>query len=569
MQSRLLVIDDSQTIRKLVEISCRALSFSLEFAANGAEGLSRAKANPPDLVLLDLVLPDMKGLEVCQQLLRDPRTSQSTVLLMSARDEAAVRPQLRGRVAGFLQKPFTAKDLVQKLEHARGQASQAPAPSEPLPIPFERKERLAQLLYARLKAPLALIPEWVPQLGATPPASFFARKILTPELIDDLVKDLHPVLGTKPEPDAGAGANLPFSGSLDGFPALDLLRAVAGQERTGVLELSGQGQRVWLSWRRGVLLLVTTDAVDRYLRGSEVQLDEVPAEDRSRAEAEQARSGKPVFVSLAEAGRLPSGQLSHLLYTQGKRVLMDALDEPKLSFGWKEVPSLPLYVEAQGREIAFAQIHLERLRRDPTTMLEKGSDALQWVFERVSGFSRRVRQLELSPEERRVLTLIDGRHPVARVIQRSSMSPALVSAVVFRLASVELIRRVETRSTGRRRVVLIDPDDTGVRRPLERLLGRRREPIELVALRHDEPELVAQVVKQWPTLVIANASVLGDAAPSLARELVTSPQGLETSLVAFLEERNPEVADQLLAAGFDAVLPKPVWFGDLDQLLNG
>lgn len=571
MATRLLVIDDSQTIRKLVELSCRALSFALEFAASGAEGLSLARANPPELVLLDLVLPDMKGLEVCQQLLRDPRTSQVMVLLMSAKDEAAVRPEVHGRVAGFLHKPFTAKDLVQKLEHARDQSSQAAVIERSPDIPFERKERLAQVLYARLKAPLASMPEWVSQLGAAQPASFIARKLLTPELIDDLVRDLNAALGTSSSavPDAAANGDAPLCGTVDGFPVLDLLRVVAGHERTGVLELRVRSQRVWLSWRSGVLLLVTTDAVERYLRGAEGELAGVSTDDRSRAETEQARTGKPVFVSLAESGRLPSGKLSQLLFRQGKSVLMETLDEPKCSFAWRDALSLPTYVEAQGRQIAFAQIHLERMRREPAMVVEAVADSLGWVFERSPGFSQRLRQLELSQEERRVLTLIDGRHPVSHVIQRSSMSPALVSAVLRRFVALELIRRIERSSAGKRHVVLIDPDEVGVRRPLERLLNRRREPIELVVFRHDEPELISHVVKHWPAMLIANASALGEAAHALARELVNSPQGLDTSLVAILEERDSEVADQLLAAGFDAVFPKPVLFGDLDQLLKG
>ncbi len=569
MSRRLLVIDDSQTIRKLVELSCRASSFSIEFAASGAEGLSRAKVNPPDVVLLDLVLPDMKGLEVCQQLLQGPGTSQSAVVLMSAKEEAAIRSQIPGRVAGFLQKPFTAKDLVHKLELAHGRASPQVGPKEPQAVSFERKERLAQLLYTRLKGPLGFIPQWVSELGTAPPASFFARRLLTPELMETLAKDLAGVVGPKAAPEVVGGGRAALAGSTEGFPMLDLLRAIAGRARTGVLELSGQGQRVWLSWRRGVLLLVTTDAVQRYLRGADGELSHVPAEDLSRAVAEQASSGKPVFVSLAESGRLPTGNLSHLLYAHGKRALTEMLDEPRCTFTWSEVPALPLYVEAQGRELTLAQLQLERLRRDQATGSEPGPEVLQWVFERIPGFSRRVRQVELTSEERRVLTLIDGRQPVARVVHRGSMGPALVSAILLRLASVELIRRVDAKPSGRRRVVLIDPDDSGVRSPLERLLGQRREPVDLVALTHDEPQLATTVVKQRPALVIANATVLGDAAHALARELVNSTQGFEGALVAVLEERDPEAGDQLLAAGFDAVLAKPVWFGDLDQFLNG
>lgn len=581
MASRLLVIDDSQTIRKLVELACRSLPFALDYATNGAEGLAKARACPPDLVLLDLVLPDMRGQDVCRELSADPRTSRSTVLLMSAKDEATVRAELDGRAQGFLKKPFTTKELVTRLDEAvSARPSATPLGSKRPALPFEDKERLARRLYGQLKHSFARIPEWMAQLGSAPAATFFARRILTPELIDSLLEavgeELSPAPITPAPQSSSASAStspaerVPLSGVLDGFPVLDLFRAIAAQRRTGVLELESPRRRVWLWWRRGALLQVTTDAVSDYLAGAEDSLGEVPADALARASEEQGRSGKPVFVGLAESGAFPAERLARVLLTQGKRVLLETLDETRLSFGWKETPALPLYVEAQGREISFAQLGLERLRRRPgPPSTEDGAASLDSVFERVPGFSRHVRLLELLPEERRVLTLIDGRQPLGRVARRSSMSAALVSAVVSRLSEIELVRRVDARPQAGRRVVLIEPDADGVQRPLERLLARQREPAELVALSPDEPGLIPRVVRCGATMVIANASVLGNTAHTLARELVAAPQGLETSLVAVLEERDPEAMELLLASGFDAVLPKPVWFGDLDQMLNG
>lgn len=76
MPLRLLVIDDSLTIRKSVELlAMKGEGHQLEFASAGQEGISKARAQPPDVILLDFVLPDMKGTDVCRGLSQDARTA--------------------------------------------------------------------------------------------------------------------------------------------------------------------------------------------------------------------------------------------------------------------------------------------------------------------------------------------------------------------------------------------------------------------------------------------------------------------------------------------------------------
>src|SRR6185369_13067617 len=89
---RLLVIDDSLTVRKLVELSFRGAAFALDFATNGADGITRAIEGAPDVIVLDCVLPDMKAADICQRLERDPRSAGARIILMSAKDRAAVQP---------------------------------------------------------------------------------------------------------------------------------------------------------------------------------------------------------------------------------------------------------------------------------------------------------------------------------------------------------------------------------------------------------------------------------------------------------------------------------------------
>src|SRR5204862_7200962 len=106
---RLLVIDDSSTIRKLVELSLRGAPFALEFATTGAEGVTKALQGP-DLILLDYVLPDMKAADVSHRLTEDPRGRGARIILMSAKDRDARKGpfQRYPQLIDFVGKPFTA-----------------------------------------------------------------------------------------------------------------------------------------------------------------------------------------------------------------------------------------------------------------------------------------------------------------------------------------------------------------------------------------------------------------------------------------------------------------------------
>jgi two-component system phosphate regulon response regulator PhoB len=129
--AKVLVIDDSLTIRKVVELTLRKAPVTCEYAQSGTEGLARAYANPPDIVLLDFLLPDMRGLDVCEALSRDPRTKGSVIVLMTGKDET-IREQFRSypQVRGYLRKPFTGPELLAQIEAPVAATTAAPAPAQ-------------------------------------------------------------------------------------------------------------------------------------------------------------------------------------------------------------------------------------------------------------------------------------------------------------------------------------------------------------------------------------------------------------------------------------------------------
>ncbi|HVN86025.1 MAG TPA: response regulator [Candidatus Binatia bacterium] len=104
---RILGVDDSLTIRKALEIVLRPAGYDLDLAADGAEAIAKAKSFKPALILLDFILPDMRGTEVCRQLADDPDTAQIPVVLISAKG-AEIRQAYRdaGNVVSYIAKPF-------------------------------------------------------------------------------------------------------------------------------------------------------------------------------------------------------------------------------------------------------------------------------------------------------------------------------------------------------------------------------------------------------------------------------------------------------------------------------
>lgn len=116
---RVLVVDDDFMVARVhsgfVE---RTPGFTVVGTAHtGAEAIKAAERLRPDLVLLDIYLPDMTGLTVLQQLRWDPRTDVDVIVVSAASDVDSVKQTLRGGVVHYLIKPFRYQDLRERLDH--------------------------------------------------------------------------------------------------------------------------------------------------------------------------------------------------------------------------------------------------------------------------------------------------------------------------------------------------------------------------------------------------------------------------------------------------------------------
>jgi two-component system phosphate regulon response regulator PhoB len=117
MKSKILVVDDEPDALELIEVNLKAAGYEVLSAANGAEALAKARAGLPALVLLDVMLPEVDGLEVCKALRRDPKTSAIPIIMLTAR--AAEIDRVVGLELGaddYITKPFATRELVARVK---------------------------------------------------------------------------------------------------------------------------------------------------------------------------------------------------------------------------------------------------------------------------------------------------------------------------------------------------------------------------------------------------------------------------------------------------------------------
>jgi two-component system phosphate regulon response regulator PhoB len=128
-KQRILIIEDERALTKVLAYNLQREGYEVTVAHDGVEGLRRAQANPPDLVILDLMLPGMDGLDVCRELRAGEATRTIPILMLTAKAEET--DQVVGFSLGaddYVTKPFSVKVLLQRIK-ALHRRAEGPAES--------------------------------------------------------------------------------------------------------------------------------------------------------------------------------------------------------------------------------------------------------------------------------------------------------------------------------------------------------------------------------------------------------------------------------------------------------
>lgn len=116
-RSRILVIEDEADIAELIHYNLKKEGFAISVASDGQRGLEQARSQGADLILLDIMLPELDGFSVCHQLRQDPRTEAIPIIILTAKGEES--DTVHGLDLGaddYMIKPFRASELVARIK---------------------------------------------------------------------------------------------------------------------------------------------------------------------------------------------------------------------------------------------------------------------------------------------------------------------------------------------------------------------------------------------------------------------------------------------------------------------
>ena len=118
MSKLILIIDDEEDVKAIAQMGLEmAASWEVITASSGQEGLEIAETKQPDVILLDLMMPDWDGKETLKQLKNNPNTATIPVIFMTAKTESAIASEIENlEIIGMITKPFRPLQLPEKID---------------------------------------------------------------------------------------------------------------------------------------------------------------------------------------------------------------------------------------------------------------------------------------------------------------------------------------------------------------------------------------------------------------------------------------------------------------------
>src|SRR3954447_6180425 len=349
-----LVIDDSLMLLSFVKDILVEANYDATAAPTAAEGLAAAKDIHPDLILLDYVLPDMRGDEITKHLREDSATADVPVVVMSAIGvDLKFVPATSPNVIGFLNKPFTSDLLIKTVEtHVPKSADD----SEPVggfnqgfesqPVgdnPGGNNIMAGQSTMEETQVAAPQTDEWwsSPQPRSDPQPIWqenfdqrsddtFATPMATTSAPDNL-------------PEEAFSGSAYFCGDTRFFSLNWALQTIGKCRLTGTLRSFWEKEAVDLLAQNGQVVLVTTRDPELYCSEAPITLVNVDPEKTAEARSQQRETGRPLFITLADGGYILQEPAGQLVQHYGQKLFAHLWTAERVRFTFEQSDSLPNY----------------------------------------------------------------------------------------------------------------------------------------------------------------------------------------------------------------------------------
>ncbi|MGH8100259.1 MAG: response regulator, partial [Chthoniobacterales bacterium] len=426
---------------RFVEEVLLEANYRVSIAPNAKKGLRAAKADPPDLILLDYVLPDFKGDEVSRRLLKDPATADIPVVFMSGfgadlHSEQSGNPN----IIGFLNKPFTSDLLIKTLEAHMPQLPGEPEPT-PSEIPLTPAEESPQAgsgpmfqeqSAAEIEQPAPAPDDW---WNPSPAVPDWSQQPSSP------ASEPAPVAMVDPfRPAGSAPASLYFSGDTNFFSLHCALQTIEKEQLTGFFRAYWDHTPVELVARSGEILFATAHDAELYCPDAPVTLANVDPDRVAAARAEQTQTGCPLFLTLAREELILRDPALQLVQHYGQKLFAQLWTTQRVRFMFEESPELPAYasqVSAEPDVDNWALGCLRFIQLQDLGATANYDPALIPAYTR-NGFER-VQNLKLTAAEAQFASQFNGVRSIAQIAKNLRLDLKFARLTLFRFLALEIV----------------------------------------------------------------------------------------------------------------------------------
>jgi CheY-like chemotaxis protein len=404
MSKKILAIDDSLALRMFISktLAQSPEEFTVVTAKDGGEGIHLAQSGTPDLILLDYILPDMKGDAVCQKLVADPTTAAIPVVMMSSNAGDIKRAEAEYKnIVKAIAKPFTPDLLTATVRFViRSQQDSAP-------VVTVAAAAAAKPVTPKTEAPKAVEPT-KPTTAADAALVTAARQIL-------------------------------FSGRSDLFPIYRAFTAAQQAELTGALRMQIGQTSICTYFQTGRPVITTSRDADAYMVNSTFQSTVKQAGALDGAMKRMRETAVPVFVTLGEQQLLDDDKLQLACREHGARLLARAWTEGRFQFEFEQLEHLPdLCGPLKPVTSGMDEWMLESLRNvgdDALSAIAWGDLGGVPIYTR-HGYER-IQHITLTREEANFLSHI-GTSTLAEIAVAMKATPERAQEILFRFLSLEI-----------------------------------------------------------------------------------------------------------------------------------
>lgn len=471
---KILLIDDSAMLLSFVKEVLEEQGYQVAMAETGDAGLKLSHSENPALILLDFVLPDMKGDEVCRKLLEDPATAKIPVLYVSGlgSELAQERPELPN-IIGLLSKPFTSETLISAIRKhlpATGGTAVAPKPAEfvrevsPPPIasrppfpppPATVNPDLGSLGSTNGPEPVAAIP---PE-RTTSPAVEIERppaRIPQPAPVQAVPAPASAETGSPNEAKSESLGDPYFCGDSSFFSLNWALHTIAAEKLTGTLRAFWSRDSVELLAHGGRIVVVTTRNPALYCEESPVTLLNVPEERVEAARKRQSEDACPLFLTLADEGLILREPGLELVQHYGHKLFSQLwTDRVRFTFVQHVLPDYAREIPPSDDEID--QWTLNTLRFVQYQELgEKAEIDASWIPAYTRDGFDRVQELRLTVAEAQFASQFNGSRSIMQISKNLRLDIKFARLTLFRFLALEIVECWPPELTGK-------PESRGLR----------------------------------------------------------------------------------------------------------